>query len=232
MDRCDAPAYREISGPAPGLARGHRGGSFVRGERWPRSCTRRGPTLSADGTATDVLETTGHSRWTSAVPRSWGRGRRDEPRAALRHRVHGMLESALAVVARRRHVDAGEVAIDSEVNLLPTGDGGFKLSVVLDVSLPAVGDQEIAARPDPDARLVCPYSNATGATSRSTCCCRAPRSEPTQGWSGQSGSSAIAASSPSRLRRRRLIVETALTTRTTARRLIFRRGSSRARASP
>ena len=70
-------------------------------------------------------------------------------------------ESALAVVARRRHVDAGEVAIDSEVKLLPTGEGGFKLSVVLDVSLPDLGDREIAARLVRDAHQVCPYSNAT-----------------------------------------------------------------------
>lgn len=70
-------------------------------------------------------------------------------------------ESALGVVARRRHVDAGEVAIDSEVNLMPTGDGGFKLSVVLDVSLPAVSDREIGAQLVRDAHQVCPYSNAT-----------------------------------------------------------------------
>jgi osmotically inducible protein OsmC len=70
-------------------------------------------------------------------------------------------ESALATVARRRHLDAGEVAIDSAVSLLPTGDGGFKLAVTLDVSVPSVGDREAAAQLIRDADQVCPYSNAT-----------------------------------------------------------------------
>src|SRR5580692_11860338 len=50
-------------------------------------------------------------------------------------------ESALASVARRRHVDVGVVAIDSAISLLPTGDGGFKLAASLNVSLPAVSDR-------------------------------------------------------------------------------------------
>jgi lipoyl-dependent peroxiredoxin len=70
-------------------------------------------------------------------------------------------ESALGVVARRDHVEAGEVSIDSEVSLLPTGDGGFKLAVVLDVSVPGVDDRETAARLVKEAHQVCPYSNAT-----------------------------------------------------------------------
>jgi len=69
-------------------------------------------------------------------------------------------ESALAGVARRRHLDAGEVSIDSAVSLLPTGDGGYKLAVTLDVSLPSV-DRDIAADLVRGAHKVCPYSNAT-----------------------------------------------------------------------
>jgi Ohr subfamily peroxiredoxin len=70
-------------------------------------------------------------------------------------------ESALGVVARRRHVDPGDVAIESAVSLLPTGDGGFKLAVALDVSLPSVDDRETAAQLIREADQVCPYSNAT-----------------------------------------------------------------------
>ena len=70
-------------------------------------------------------------------------------------------ESALGTVARRRHLDAGQLAIDSAVSLLPTGDRGFKLAVTLDVSLPSVGDREAAAQLVRDAHQVCPYSNAT-----------------------------------------------------------------------
>ncbi len=70
-------------------------------------------------------------------------------------------ESALAAVARRRHLEAGEVTIDSAVGLLPTGGGGFRLTVTLDVSLPAVDDAETAAELVRAAHEVCPYSNAT-----------------------------------------------------------------------
>jgi osmotically inducible protein OsmC len=70
-------------------------------------------------------------------------------------------ESALATIARRRHLDAGEVTIDSAVSLLPTGDGGFKLAVTLDVALPSVADRATAAELVRAAHGVCPYSNAT-----------------------------------------------------------------------
>jgi Ohr subfamily peroxiredoxin len=69
-------------------------------------------------------------------------------------------ESALAGVARRRHLDAGQVSIDSAVSLLPTGDGGYKLAVTLDVSLPSI-DRDVAAELVRGAHKVCPYSNAT-----------------------------------------------------------------------
>jgi osmotically inducible protein OsmC len=70
-------------------------------------------------------------------------------------------ESALGAVARRRRVEAGEVTIDSAVSLLPTGDGGFKLAVTLDVTLPSITDREAAIELVRAAHQVCPYSNAT-----------------------------------------------------------------------
>jgi Ohr subfamily peroxiredoxin len=70
-------------------------------------------------------------------------------------------ESALGGVARRDHVDAGEVTIESAVSLLPTGDGGFKLAVTLDVALPSVVDRGKAVQLVSGAHQVCPYSNAT-----------------------------------------------------------------------
>jgi Ohr subfamily peroxiredoxin len=70
-------------------------------------------------------------------------------------------ESALGMVARRRHLDAGEVTIDSAVSLSPNGTGGFGLAVTLDVSLPSVADRETAAELVRGAHEVCPYSNAT-----------------------------------------------------------------------
>jgi Ohr subfamily peroxiredoxin len=70
-------------------------------------------------------------------------------------------ESAIGGVARRRRIDAGEVTIASDVSLLPTGDGGYKLAVTLDVNLPAVGDRDTAVDLVRGAHQVCPYSNAT-----------------------------------------------------------------------
>jgi osmotically inducible protein OsmC len=70
-------------------------------------------------------------------------------------------EGALGVVGRREHAEVGDVSIDSRVSLLPAGDGGFKLAVALDVSLPQVEDPEQAARIVAGAHQVCPYSHAT-----------------------------------------------------------------------
>jgi osmotically inducible protein OsmC len=70
-------------------------------------------------------------------------------------------ESALGVVARRAKADAGDVAIESAVSLLPDGKGGFLLAVELDVTLPSVEDGETAVELVRAAHQVCPYSNAT-----------------------------------------------------------------------
>jgi Ohr subfamily peroxiredoxin len=70
-------------------------------------------------------------------------------------------ESALGVIARRTHVQTGEVSIDSAVSLFPTGDGGFTLAVTLDVLLPDVSDRSVAAELVRRAHEICPYSNAT-----------------------------------------------------------------------
>jgi Ohr subfamily peroxiredoxin len=70
-------------------------------------------------------------------------------------------EGALGVVGRRERAEVGDASIDSRVSLLPTEGGGFKLAVVLDVSLPQVDDAEQAVRIVAAAHQVCPYSNAT-----------------------------------------------------------------------
>jgi Ohr subfamily peroxiredoxin len=70
-------------------------------------------------------------------------------------------ESALGAVARRRKLELSDVAIDSKVMLMPTGDGGFKLAVELDVSLPSVDDTSSAVDLVRAAHQVSPYSNAT-----------------------------------------------------------------------
>jgi len=70
-------------------------------------------------------------------------------------------ESALATVARRMKLDAGDVAIESAVMLLPTEERGFKIAVELDVSLPSIENPAEAIELVRAAHRVCPYSNAT-----------------------------------------------------------------------
>jgi Ohr subfamily peroxiredoxin len=70
-------------------------------------------------------------------------------------------ESALGVVARRRKQEAGDVAIDSKVMLVPTEDRGFTVAVALAVTLPSVDDADEAVELVRAAHQVCPYSNAT-----------------------------------------------------------------------
>ena len=70
-------------------------------------------------------------------------------------------EGALGVVGRREKAELGEVSIDSSVDLIPNGSGGFVLAVGLDVTLPGVSDGEQAKAIVAAAHQVCPYSNAT-----------------------------------------------------------------------
>jgi Ohr subfamily peroxiredoxin len=70
-------------------------------------------------------------------------------------------ESALAGAARRQHLEAGDAEIDSQVSLMPTGTGGFKLAVELDVRLPSITDETQAVDLVRLAHEICPYSNAT-----------------------------------------------------------------------
>jgi lipoyl-dependent peroxiredoxin len=70
-------------------------------------------------------------------------------------------ESALGVAARRRRQEAGDVAIDAKVTLVPAEDRTFYLAVALAVTLPSVDDADEAVELVRAAHQVCPYSNAT-----------------------------------------------------------------------
>jgi osmotically inducible protein OsmC len=70
-------------------------------------------------------------------------------------------EGALGTVARRAHVEAGDAQIQSEVSLMTNEDRGFKIGVILAVTLPSVADAATAVELVTAAHAVCPYSNAT-----------------------------------------------------------------------
>ena len=70
-------------------------------------------------------------------------------------------EGAIGVVGRRERLEVGDVAIDSQVSLLPTEERTFRLGVVLDVTLPSVETTDQAVALVQAAHRICPYSNAT-----------------------------------------------------------------------
>ena len=69
-------------------------------------------------------------------------------------------EGALATVARRKKLEAGDVSIDSKVMLVAGEERSFTVAVELDVTLPSV-EGEDAVELVRSAHRVCPYSNAT-----------------------------------------------------------------------
>jgi osmotically inducible protein OsmC len=70
-------------------------------------------------------------------------------------------ESALTLVGMRKKVETGDATVISRVNLHPTEERGFKLSVSLDITMPSVDDPETAVALARTTHQVCPYSNAT-----------------------------------------------------------------------
>jgi osmotically inducible protein OsmC len=70
-------------------------------------------------------------------------------------------ESALGGAARRERLTVDDVAIDSQVSLVPTAERTFEIAVVLDVTLPSVTDPAQAVALVEAAHRLCPYSNAT-----------------------------------------------------------------------
>jgi osmotically inducible protein OsmC len=110
----------------------------------------------------------GHGRTTDGVlevdlrlpPEMGGQGGGTNPEQLFAVGYAACFEGAIGAVARRMKVDPEAVAIDSRVNLHPTEERGFKLSVNLDITLSGVeGDQ--AKELIDAAHHVCPYSNAT-----------------------------------------------------------------------
>ena len=69
-------------------------------------------------------------------------------------------ESALGTAARRHRVEAGDIAVDSSVMLVPTESRGYSLAVTLAVTLPSIHDEAEAVELVRAAHQICPYSNA------------------------------------------------------------------------
>ncbi len=94
-------------------------------------------------------------------PELGGKGGGTNPEQLFAIGFAACFESALGAVARRRKVEADDVAIDSKVKLIPGENRTYKLAVDLDVTLPSISDPDEAADLVRGAHEVCPYSNAT-----------------------------------------------------------------------
>jgi Ohr subfamily peroxiredoxin len=69
-------------------------------------------------------------------------------------------ESVLSILGQRMNITADDAVIDSTVELIPIGNGRFKLGVELDISLPSIADTQQATHLVREAHQSCPYSNA------------------------------------------------------------------------
>jgi Ohr subfamily peroxiredoxin len=110
----------------------------------------------------------GHGRTSDGVlevdlrvpPELGGEERGTNPEQLFAVGYAACFEGALATVARRKKLEAGDVEIDSRVDLVTGEDRSFTIAVELAVTLPSVGDDE-AVELVAAAHKVCPYSNAT-----------------------------------------------------------------------
>ncbi|MDY7105595.1 MAG: organic hydroperoxide resistance protein [Actinomycetota bacterium] len=112
---------------------------------------RNGMTTLADGSLKIDL----------AIPKEMGgSGEGANPEQLFALGYAACFHSALKLVASQHKVEIPESAVAAEVGIGPTEDGGFGLTVSLEVELPSLDDakaQELLEA----AHAICPYSAAT-----------------------------------------------------------------------
>ncbi|WP_053385745.1 organic hydroperoxide resistance protein [Leucobacter japonicus] len=95
------------------------------------------------------------------VPESMGGpGGAPNPEALFAAGYAACFHGALQAVARAQKIDIADSSVGSRVHLSGGVDGGFELSVELEVILPTL-DHDQAQQLADAAHQVCPYSNAT-----------------------------------------------------------------------
>jgi osmotically inducible protein OsmC len=93
-------------------------------------------------------------------PEMGGEGGGTNPEQLFAVGFAACFEGALAAVARRQKLEAGDVEIDSKVKLRTGEDRSFTIAVELHVNLPSVAGDDAVELVRATHR-VCPYSNAT-----------------------------------------------------------------------
>ncbi|WP_328398277.1 organic hydroperoxide resistance protein [Nocardia sp. NBC_00416] len=110
----------------------------------------------------------GHTRTTDgsidlelAVPKEMGgSGGGANPELLFAAGYAACFHSALRLVGSQAKANVNDSAVGATVGIGTVEGGGFGLSVVLEVTLPHLSDEEAQALAD-KAHQVCPYSNAT-----------------------------------------------------------------------
>jgi lipoyl-dependent peroxiredoxin len=90
-----------------------------------------------------------------------GRGKATNPEQLFAAGYAACFENAVIHVARTQSgkFQENDIEVVAEVGLVPNGQGGFALTVTLNVAIADL-DQEAAERFVHQAHAVCPYSNA------------------------------------------------------------------------
>lgn len=96
-----------------------------------------------------------------AVPKEMGgSGAGANPEMLFAAGYAACFHSALQGVARAAKVSLGDSSVGARVGIGPNGDGGYALTVHLEVVVPDLPHDQAQALAD-RAHTVCPYSNAT-----------------------------------------------------------------------
>lgn len=89
-----------------------------------------------------------------------GSGKGTNPEQLFAAGYAACFHSALQAVARMQKITLHDSSVGGRVNIGPNDEGGFQLSVELEVVLPDIAPDQARALVDA-AHQVCPYSNAT-----------------------------------------------------------------------
>lgn len=96
-----------------------------------------------------------------AVPTEMGgTGEGTNPEQLFAAGYAACFHSALQAVARGQNVKLSDSSVGGRVQIGPNDEGGYQLSVLLEVVLPGIERDHAQALADA-AHQVCPYSNAT-----------------------------------------------------------------------
>lgn len=95
-----------------------------------------------------------------AFPKEFGgAGGKTNPEQLFAAGYAACFHSALKLVATREKASIGESTVTAQVNVHPTADEGFQLSVALGVDIKGLEQAQAEALVN-KAHAVCPYSNA------------------------------------------------------------------------